>query len=159
MGVIAVGMLALMSVFVAGQRANTYGANLSAATNRARQMMELVRSNGLAFNTGAIPPGPNSGLNDGTKKVALDSSPPTQFSTLFKYADATDPTTGQESEGDSSQALAVSRFKRNIVTTRASNDSKSYLYNLLQMKVTVYWEERGTERSVTVTSLLKQGGT
>ena len=64
-GVMAIGLLALFAVFVTGTRANAYGKHTAEATNHARQILEIIRSRGLAFQAGALPPGPTSGFNDG----------------------------------------------------------------------------------------------
>jgi type II secretory pathway pseudopilin PulG len=132
-GVMAVGLLGLFSVFVTGMRANAFGKHTAEATNEARQILEIIRSRGLAFKTGSMPPNQASGFNDGTNQVAINATPPLQMAMI--------PTNSQ--------------YKRSITTKRASNDPSSHLYNLLEITVTVHWEERGTPRSVSVTSLLK----
>lgn len=132
-GVVAIGLLALMSVFITGQRANTYGKNLSDATNHARQIMEIIRSRGLAFKTGQVPPNAASGFNDGTTRKALNATPPLQMAMM-----PDEP-----------------RFTRTITTVRASNQASSYLYSMLICTVTVYWEERGVIKSISISSLLK----
>ncbi len=150
LGVIATGILALLAVFVAGQKANAYGQNMARATNIARQIHELVRSQNLAFTTGTFPPTAASGLNS-LDKVNFNASPPSQFESLL---------TSVEKVGEDlvDGAYEPSFFKRTIVTTRASSDPNSHLYNLLTMTVTIYWFEGGVERSVRMTSLLKRAG-
>lgn len=149
LGVIATGILALLSVFIAGQKANAYGQNMARATNVARQIHELVRSQGLAFRTGSFPPNAASGLNS-TTKVNYNAGPPSQFATLA---------TAVENQGEDlvDGTYDPSYFKRTIVSSRASTDPNSHLYNLLTMTVTIYWFEGGVERSVRMTSLLKEG--
>ena len=132
-GVMAVGLLGLFAVFITGTRANAFGKHTAEATNHARQVLEIIRSRGLAFKTGSMPPNSSSGFNDGTTQKALNATPPLEMSML--------PNTTQ--------------FKRNIVTRRASNVPAAYNYDLLECTVTISWEERGTPRSVEVTSLLK----
>ena len=147
LGVIATGILGLLAVFVAGQKANVHGQNMSRATNIARQICELVRSRNLAFQ-GAIPPNAASGLNS-TTKVNFNNSPPAQFTSLV---------TKVENPGEDlvDGEYDPEFFKRTIVTTRASSDSTSHLFNLLTMTVTIYWFEGGVERSLKMTTLLKQ---
>jgi prepilin-type N-terminal cleavage/methylation domain-containing protein len=132
-GVVAVGLLGLASVFITGMRANAFGKHTAEATNHARQVLEIIRSRGLAFKTGTLPPNQASGFNDGTNKVALNATPPLQMAML----------------------AADTRFQRSIQTTRASTDPDSYLYHYLNITVTIHWEERGTPRSVSVSGLLK----
>ena len=132
-GVVAVGLLGLASVFITGLRANAFGKHTSEATNHARQVLEIIRSRGLAFKTATMPPNADSGFNDGTSKVALNSSPPLQMAML----------------------PGNTRFQRSISSKRASADAGSYLYKYLEITVTVHWEERGIPRSVSVSGLLK----
>jgi prepilin-type N-terminal cleavage/methylation domain-containing protein len=136
-GVVGVGLLGLFSVFVTGMRANAYGRNTAEATNHARQILEIIRSRGLAFKTPTMPPNAASGFNDGTARVALNASPPLQLAMM----------------PDSAQ------YQRTITTRRASDEVNSHLYDLLEITITVHWEERGTPRSVSVTGLLKGGST
>lgn len=134
-GVAAVGLLGLASVFITGMRANTFGKHTAEATNHARQTLEIIRSRGLAFKTGTMPPGPASGFNNGATRVALNATPPLQLAML----------------------PADTRYQRSIACKRASSDPDSYLYHYLLITVSIHWEERGTPRSVSVSGLLKGG--
>lgn len=149
LGVIATGLLGLMSVFIAGQKANTFGQNMARATNIARQIHEVVRSQGLAFNTGTFPPTAASGLNS-TTRVNFNAAPPAQFAGLVTTVEAM-------GEDLVDGTYDPEFFKRTIVTSRASTDPNSHLYSMLTMTVTIYWIENGVERSVRMTSLLKEG--
>lgn len=135
----AVALFGLSSVFIAGMRANDYGKHISEATSHAREIMEVIRSRGLAYAAGVAPgtafPA-NSGFNDGSSKYALNHNVPPGLSVV------------QDSP----------MFKRNIKATWASSSAASYLYKCVECTVTVSWEERGINRQVDLTALLTEPG-
>jgi type II secretory pathway pseudopilin PulG len=147
-GVIAVGLLGLFSVFVSGTRASAFGANVSRATGYARDVLEIIRSRGLVFHygdAGGVPnlPPANSGLNDAPAvRRVLNATPPTENG---GFADI-----GQDNPGERAQ------FTRNILTERMTNDPTSHLASLFRVTVTIYWEERGVERSVRMVGVTRE---
>jgi type II secretory pathway pseudopilin PulG len=147
-GVIAVGLLGLFSVFISGTRASAFGANVSRATGYCRDVLEIVRSRGLVFHYGDTAGVPNlppvdSGLNDAAAtRTVLNATPPTQNG---GFGDL-----GQDNLAERAQ------FTRNIRTERMTNDPNSHLVSLFRVTVTIYWEERGIERSVTMTGVTRE---
>ncbi len=144
-GVVATGVLGLLSVFIAGQRASTMGQNLSVATGYSRDFLEIIRSRGLAFQfgeTGGTPnlPPATSGLNDGSaSRKELHVTPPIAFNEV-----------AIENPGHRTQ------FKRNITTERVVNTASDYRSSMFRVTVRVFWFERGVEKVVKMVAITRQ---
>jgi type II secretory pathway pseudopilin PulG len=146
-GVIAVGLLGLVSVLVSGTRAADFGINTSRATSRARDILEIIRAEGLAFEHDKYPglPDEDSGLNDPPDaRIPLDAVPPLRVGGTLadKYTE----------DGET-----AARFTRNIKTERITNDANDHRYPILKVTVTIYWMERGKERSVQIVGTTREG--
>lgn len=137
LGVLAIGILGVTAVFIFGISSTEHGKNLSKATTYGRDILEIIRTHGLIPLAGTIPPPASSGLNDPpSARVALNQSP----------------------HGSFAQAMpANTGFFRNIKTERASTDPTSHLYNVYKVTVTIYWKEKGVERSMEMTAFAKAG--
>lgn len=151
-GVVATGLLGLLSVFIAGQRATDFGANISVATGYCRDILEIVRAQGLVFNygdTGGIPnlPPADSGLNDGPSvRRDLNATPPIAFSSLVSdFSDLANENVGDQT-----------RFTRNITTERIATGPTDYRNPLFRVTARVYWMERGVERTVKLVAVARQ---
>ncbi len=144
-GVVATGILGLLSVFIAGQQASTFGQNLSVATSYGRDVLEIIRSRGLCFqfgDTNGVPnlPPANSGLNDGpAERRPLNTTPPLAFTDL-----------AVENVGQRTQ------FRRNITTVRVTNNATDYRSPLFQVTARIYWFDRGVEKDVKLVAVTRQ---
>lgn len=129
--VIAMGLLGLVAALAYGVRASRSSELSSLAVGHAVHLIELIRSRNLDFGGYSVPPNSSSGINDptGTRR-ALNAYP---FSTDFE----------------------PSSFERHIEMTRVGT-SGDYLYDVMSIKVTVYWDEGGQERSVEFEALHKK---
>ena len=142
MGVMAVGILALMAVFITGTRSNQHGAELSRATYYARKIAEIIREDGLAFSTGTIPPNAASGLNNpvGTF-VPLTAAPPANVFLNIRLPLLNDDGTARvDGTGNPVLDPGDNRYERSIQITRASNTATDYNFSILVMDVTVRWQ-------------------
>lgn len=150
--VIAIGLLGIMAIFIAGNRANTMGRHTAEAAGHAREILEIIRSRNLAFTSGlAYPPGPGTGLNDadGVKRD-LNEALPLALGTLEN----------------------VDMYKRHITTTKPSEDYLKENNKALYCTVTISWYDlplivdegspvssgKMIERTVSVSSLLVRAG-
>ena len=124
-GVVAMGLLALIGVLAFSVRSSRTGELSSLAMGHSIHMIELIRSRNLDFSSGSVPPSALSGIND----------PPAQRRDLNEYPFQSD-------------FEADAPFKRNIAISRVGT-SGNYDYDLLLIKVSIFWQENGGERSVT----------
>lgn len=133
LGVLAVGILGVCSVFAFGTRAAGQGARITDATARCRQIVDLMRARNLPFGwTPSLPPG-SSGLNDAEASRRDLAAPP--FS-----ADLPSDT----------------GFTRNIKVEWVSQTAGDYRNILTRITVGVYWFDHGSERKVVLQALHRQ---
>lgn len=148
-GVVATGILALLAVFITGTRSNEHGEDLSRATFYARKVLEIVRSESLAYVAEpTIPPPVGSGLNDNAATWRALDAAPVQFSQI-----RTRNTNGSLDVRDN-------KFERNIQMRRAGTSAADYNYNLVIIDVKIRWKsiKSGSgHRQVKVSSIVKQG--
>ncbi|MBI3927151.1 MAG: prepilin-type N-terminal cleavage/methylation domain-containing protein [Armatimonadetes bacterium] len=129
--VLAIGILGTYSSFAWGTLSAHYGSEVSEATMYARQLMEIIRSQNLAFQDAPDLPDAASGLNDNpTDRVALNAVPHGSFGVL----------------------PADTRFTRNIRVERLSSNVNDHRYNIFRVTVTIYWNRQGVEKEVKLMS-------
>jgi len=116
--ILATGLLALYAAMTYGTRANSHGRRLSQATFAGREMLSLIKGRNLAkiANPASLSDPPGS-------RRPLDAPP---------------------FENDM-QAYAQSDLKRNLVVRRLSNVNTSFDYEIVSLKVTLYWSEGSRE--------------
>lgn len=163
-GVVSIGLMALMAVLVASQRAAAHGATLSEATGHARHILELIRSdNGLAY------PGGNSidlpvedtGLNDdlgGREPWELTAADFHDLPLLDKPVGV--PTaqrglSGLRDPGAPEGEWEGQRFRRTITAARLSESTSDYRFGLRKFTVSVYWLDEGVLRSTSVSGVTR----
>lgn len=152
-GVVATGILALLAVFITGTRSNEHGEDLSRATFYSRKILEIVRSESLAYiEEPTIPPSSTSGLNDGADTWRALDAAPVHFSQIRALND------------DGVVDTRDDKFERNIRMRRASNSAADYNYDLVVVDVTVRWKSLQSNlkgatghRQVKVSAIVKQG--
>lgn len=133
-GVVALGLLALVGSLAFAARAARTGEMASLAMGHSIHIVELIRSRNLDFPSyGTVPPPNYSGIND----------PPAARKQLNEYP----------FHGD---FPAETPFRRNISIKRQSNDSDDYNYNVVNITVSIYWQENGEDRSVTIEATHKK---
>lgn len=143
MGVIAVGMSGVAAALIFGVTKSNYGSNIAVATHHARTLMETTLGRTLvssdAFNDSATGlPRSDSGLNDtdGEAPRALNAPP-------FE-----DPKIHQSI---SPEELGL--YTRKIQMTRRGAKGTVGEF-LVTMSVTIYWQDKGVQKSVTTTSVI-----
>lgn len=121
--VLTIGLLGVMGSLTFGLRASAYSGTTSEAVNCARQILERIRLQNLAWSDNVIPPD-TVGLADTASDRRAIEAPPFQ-------------------------AMTPSRnLRRNIQMHRVSMVASDPNYNLMQVQVTIYWFDRGSEKSV-----------
>lgn len=123
-GVLAVGILGVFACFAFGMRAEELADRKTQATYRARQLVDLIRTRNLPF-LGVCPPPTSSGLND----------PPGQKRPL------NDPPFANDFASDTG-------FSRSIRIERVSNNPADYAYDMVRVRVVLYWNQKGTDREL-----------
>lgn len=118
-------MLALIGVLAFSTKASRTGEMASLAMGHSIQIIELIRSRNLDFSAPTVPPPTWTGLNDA----------PTVRQDLSAYPFASDFAAGLP-------------FKRNITILRQGT-SGTYNYDVVNIKVSIFWHENGGERSLT----------
>lgn len=158
-GVIAVGVLALLAVFITGTRSNEHGAVLSDGIYYARKITEFVRANNLAFADpgGQVPPPASSNVNDpdGVWR-ALDASP--MFDIRRRVVD--DDGVVVMEGGVEKLVAGDDKFERHIEMERASNNAADYNYNNVVVDVSIRWKDGKTTQGyhrVNLQTLVRQG--
>jgi prepilin-type N-terminal cleavage/methylation domain-containing protein len=114
--IVAVSFLGVYASIISSQRAVALGQRMSLATGYCRQICEIIRSQGLAYKSNAIP----SVGSDLQTPVGVTATPLNQGS-------------------DFSSLPGNSIFTRSINTERFS--SSGFGYNLYRVTVKVYWKE------------------
>lgn len=152
-GVVATGILALLAVFITGTRSNEHGEDLSRATFYARKVLEIIRSESLAYIAEpTIPPPTSSGVNDGANTWRALNAAPVHFSQIRALNDK------------GTVDVRDDKFERNIRMRRASNVAADYNYRLVIVDVTIRWKSIKSNvkggsghRQVKMSSIVKQG--
>lgn len=138
--VVSVGMLGTLSALWYGIRSERYSERRTTGVFLCREVLNLVRSRNLPFATSTFP-NVASGINDGNydddgddngTKRALNAPP---FANDFS---------GSEN------------FRRRIEMKRLSTNANSHLSRLAAIKVTVFWNEGGSEKRVTLWAFHKR---
>lgn len=143
MGVIAVGMSGVAAALIFGVTKSNYGSNIAVATHHARTLMEATLGRTLvssdAFNdpsTGL--PKADSGLND------ADDDPPL----ALNAPPFEDPKIHQSISPEE-----LGQYTRKIQMTRRGAKGTVGEF-LVTMSVTIYWQDKGVQKSVTTTSVI-----
>lgn len=142
-GVIAVGLSGVAASLIFGVTKSNYGSQMATATNHARTLVETIQGRGLVSKaplaSGTMLPLEESGIND---NPGDDPKPLTDF----PFDDATIHPAIDEKE--------LAKYFRKIELSRRGNKGEVD-ENLVNVKVTVYWEEKGAKKSVTTTAVIQ----
>lgn len=138
--VVSVGVLGTLSALWYGIRSERYAERRTEAVNICRELVNVIRTHGYA-RRGSIYMVPNSELNDGDYYDDSDddgvrhpfNAPP--FANLYP---------------DNPY-----NFERHVEMVMLSDDPNSHLYNLAGVKVTLLWDEGGSEKKMTLWSYQK----
>ena len=140
MGVIAVGLLGVAASLTFGSRQSGHGEKMLIATNQARIILEAIGGRSLLSNpplaAGNLPPAA-SGINDGANDRRALTAPP--FDNPDEHPDILPG--------------VLDQFTRRIRLTRRGLDGTPGEF-LVNTEVTIFWKEKGVERSVTTTAVL-----
>lgn len=131
--VVSVGVLGAMSALWYGIRAERYAERRTTGVFVCRELLNLIRSRNEPFNSTF--PVIGSDLNDGNYDNDSDDSGPRR------------PLNHPPFANDFSGA---ENFRRRIEMKRLSTDPNSHLSSLAAIKVTVFWDEGGHEKWVTL---------
>jgi type II secretory pathway pseudopilin PulG len=143
MGVIAVGLSGVAAALIFGVTKSNYGAQLELATNHSRTLVETIQGRGLVskapLDGGTQLPLNDSGVNDkDTDPPRKLTDPPFQDPTLHPAIDPED----------------LGHFTRKIQMKRRGGKGTTG-ENLVDVVVTIYWEEKGVEKSVKTTAVIQ----
>lgn len=130
--IIAIALLGLISALTYGMRANEGAQRRSQALNYARKLMGEIKRN-------AARPSPNSWVFD-TPPAGLFDSSESDHSTALDAAPF-----------DTGQFPADTGMTRNIMVTQPLGSS-GHRANLAQVRVRVFWQKNGVEKSVELVS-------
>lgn len=140
MGVIAVGLLGVAASLTFGSRQSGHGEKMLIATNQARILIESLDGQNLVSNpplAGNNLPPATSGVNDG-----LGDRRPLTAAPFNNPADHPDILPG-----------VLDQYTRRIRLSRRGTAGTPGEF-LVNAEVTVFWKEKGVERSVTTTAVL-----
>lgn len=123
--VLAIGILGVLASFTFSVESTRHGARTSEAVGYARQLIEYLRAGGMAFPLDAVDP-------------ALLNDPSTEWNALKplehgRYSTAVPHGTG---------------FRRAVQIRRVTDDSSDYRYEIAEIEVTVYWQDKNRLRQV-----------
>lgn len=142
-GVIAVGLSGVAASLIFGVTKSNYGSQMATATNHARTLVETIQGRGLVskapLNGTTMLPLDNSGVNDA----------PTANPRPLTEAPFNDPTIHP-----AINEQELTKYYRKIEMTRRGLKGEID-ENLVNVKVTVYWEEKGVKKNVTTTAVIQ----
>lgn len=133
--VLSIGVLGVMSAMGFSVTQQEHAELVPVAAYYAQQIMEDIRANGR--HKTVLPPGlpsASSGVNS-TTKVAINAAP---LDVLFNRISDTN-SDGQINSQDAFKNF--SRYQRTITMERLSTNASDYRYNLVRVRVTVFWRE------------------
>lgn len=131
--VLALGLLSLLGALAFGLRASESGARHAEATQHAKRYLALIRQRNLAFAVEDPLPGVSSGLMDGSSvRRALNAAP---------FASDFPPNLS---------------FRRRLVLSWAYPVGDPRHGRLARLESTVFWSDRGVERSVQLVGYAKK---
>jgi hypothetical protein len=139
MAVILIGMSGVAATLYFGFNSSDHGDKLAAATQHARTLIEIAVgqnfNDGTNIDGGTGLPSVNSGMNDAASQEPRELDAPPYYKAAFPP--------GRD----------LSIFKRKITIERRGLVG-SPEQHLALMTVTIYWEEKGVERSVTTSAVI-----
>lgn len=123
--VLAVGILGVLASFTFSVESTRHGARTSEAVGYARQLIEYLRAGAMAFPLDDIDP-------------ALLNPPSTDWQALKPLE-----------EGRYNTAVpAGTGFRRAVQIRRVTDDPSDYRYEIAEIEVTVYWQDKNRLRSL-----------
>lgn len=134
--VLAVGILGVFASFAYGMQSTSHSARVSEAVGHARQLVEVIRSRNMPFQT-PLPPPVSSGLAD----------PQTSEWSRLKELNA---------PPFANDLPANSGFRRRVRVHRVSTDPTDYRYEIAEIQVTLFWREKDRQRQVEMTAAHRQ---
>ena len=142
-GVIAVGMSGVAASLIFGATRSSHGHQIALAANHARTLVETLKGRSLVSKapldgTTKLPQD-DSGVNDKVDDPPrLLNDPPFDDATIHPAIDTDE----------------LEKFRRKIMLSRRGGKGEIG-ENLVNVTVTVYWEEKGVEKSVTTTAVVE----
>lgn len=129
--VVSVGVLGTVSALWYGIRSERYSDRRSNAVYQAREMLNQIRAKNYPFIAGAL-----TQLNDGDYDSAADDNGPRKAFNAppFENFYPTNPY----------------NFERRVEIKMMSNNANSHLSDLAAIKVTLWWTEGASEKSLTL---------
>lgn len=131
--VLTIALLGVAAAVSFGGNAAEHGRSVTEAQTYARQMMEFITTNNLAWSTTVTMPAATSGLNDAAGTYQTLSAAP--FTT-----------SGINFPADSPYRRHIEITSSNCTTDTAS--SAGWKLDVRQINVTIQWFERGASRAV-----------
>lgn len=134
--VIGVGILGTLAALWFGIRSERYSERRSNAVFQGRELMNAIRTSGFAQLPTYLAVG--STLNDGSyDNDADDNGPQRAFNaTPFQNHFPNNPF----------------NFRRRVEMKRMGASTSDYLYNVIAIKVTVFWDEGGQQKQLVLRS-------
>lgn len=132
--VISIGILGTSSAVYYGVRAQKETGRRTLAAYWGREMLQLIRSRNLPFQPAV--PTVGSPLNDGNYDSAADDNGPRRAFNAPPF----------------SNDFPDVNFERRLEMKLLSNDPNSYKSQIAAIKLTLYWNEGGTAKSLTMWS-------
>ncbi len=138
--VVAVGVLGTISALWYGIRSERYSDRRTQAVYQARELLNLIRSRNLAFLDNNLTLG--SAINDGNYDNDADDR------TVQKAFNAPP----FQNDFTSNQF----NFKRHIEMKRLSSSTSDYRYDIVAVKVILFWNEGASEKKVVLWGYTRQ---
>jgi prepilin-type N-terminal cleavage/methylation domain-containing protein len=158
--------IAVLSIGLSGVAASLYfgfsrsnaGDDLATAGQYSRMVIELIKGRNyldLAPKAGNGLPTAASGVNDPANADPVPlADPPLQPDAFlaYNYEDGEDGAAETAAKG---RTLAdLEKYTRKVQVERVSNTAGTPEFNLIRLTVTIYWEEKGVEKSVATTAIV-----
>lgn len=156
--VLAIGLSGVAASLYFGFQKSNAGDDLATAGQYSRMVIELIKGRNcldLAPKGGDGLPTAASGVNDTDAQAPRPlADPPLQPDAFlaYTYADADDG--GAETAAKGRTLSDLERYTRKVQVERLSNTAGTPEYGLVRLTVTVFWEEKGVDKSVSTTSLV-----
>lgn len=153
LAVISIGMAGVAASLYFGSVKSRHGDTLATATNYSRILIEIASGRNYLdkdISTATGLPKDDSGMNDATTQAPrLLEDPPFSAEDFlaYPYPDSEDHPNPEEPSRD------IRKFTRNIRIERVGEKGTPEEF-LARMIVTVYWEDKGVERSASTTAIL-----
>jgi hypothetical protein len=157
-GVLSIGLSGVAASLYFGFSRSNAGDDLATAGQYSRMVIELINGRNylaLAPKAGDGLPTTGSGVNDADAdppKALVDPPFAGDDFLAYNYVDAGDG--GADVAAKGRTLTDLERYTRKVQVERMSSTVDTPEYNLVRLMVTIYWQEKGAEKSVTTTSIV-----